>query len=114
MRLEPGDLVLVPFPFTDLTAIKTRPAFVLSSREFNDAGQDVILCGVTSNLANADWSVLIGDRDLVTGRLPVPSRVKVAKVVALKKTILRKKIGRLKPSVMARVYREFYALFPNE
>ena len=38
MAFEPGDVVLVPFPYRDAAAVKTRPAVVVSSSEFNQAG----------------------------------------------------------------------------
>ena len=46
-----GDLVLVPFPFTDQTATKKRPAVVVSSDGYNNARPDVILMAVTGHLS---------------------------------------------------------------
>lgn len=113
MKLEPGDLVLVPFPFTDLTSAKTRPALVLSRPDYNHASRDVIVCGVTSNLSNAAHSVLIQSRDLARGRLPAPSRIKVDKVATLQQTLVRRRVGRLKSAPLDQVYREFWTLFPD-
>ncbi|MYH11047.1 MAG: type II toxin-antitoxin system PemK/MazF family toxin, partial [Gemmatimonadales bacterium] len=45
-----GDIVLVSFPFTDLTSTKRRPALVLSPDSFNAAGVDLVLAAVTSNI----------------------------------------------------------------
>jgi mRNA interferase MazF len=113
MRLEPGDVVLVPFPFTDLTAAKTRPALVLSSGAYNAKGRDVIVCGITSNLANTAHSVLVESSDLASGRLPVTSRVKVDKVATLQQAIVRKRVGTVKPALLGQVLKEFRALFPE-
>ncbi|MDX2130352.1 MAG: type II toxin-antitoxin system PemK/MazF family toxin [Chloroherpetonaceae bacterium] len=44
-----GDIVLVPFPFTDLSAIKRRPALILSPETYNQSG-DVVIAFITSNL----------------------------------------------------------------
>jgi mRNA interferase MazF len=49
-----GDVVVVPFPFTDRAATKRRPALVLSNRRFNDDHQQVVLAMITST-ANAGW-----------------------------------------------------------
>jgi mRNA interferase MazF len=43
-----GDIVLVPFPFTDQTAAKRRPAIVVSSDAYHRDRRDVILMAVTS------------------------------------------------------------------
>ena len=47
-RFRRGDIVLVPFPFTDLTSSKRRPALVVSPDSFNQAMQDVVLAAITS------------------------------------------------------------------
>ena len=110
-RYLPGDVVLVPFPYTDLSAAKQRPALVLTNAPFNGGGQDLVLCAITSNLASSANSVLVGDADMESGRLAAPSRVKVAKVVTLNKSIVRKRVGRVKASAFAMVMREFEALY---
>lgn len=45
-----GDIVLVPFPFTDQTATKRRPATVVSAKAYNARRPDIILMPVTSQL----------------------------------------------------------------
>jgi mRNA interferase MazF len=112
MKLDAGDLVLVPFPFTDLSSAKARPALVLSAAAYNEASRDVILCGVTSNLANAAHSVLVEPGDMASGKLLAPSRIKVDKVVTLQQSLLRKRLGSVEPAILAAVLREFRALFP--
>jgi mRNA interferase MazF len=47
---EEGDIVLVRFPFTDLTSIKKRPAVVLSTRAYADRFGDVVLMPLTSQI----------------------------------------------------------------
>ena len=50
MPYEFGDVVLVPFPFTNQAASKKRPAVVVSSVEYNVAKPDVIVMAITSQL----------------------------------------------------------------
>lgn len=45
---ELGDVVLVRFPFTDLSAAKQRPAVVVSSPEYNRVRPDLIIAAITS------------------------------------------------------------------
>lgn len=49
---EFGDVVLVPFPFTDQTATKKRPAVVVSSAAYNLNRPDIILMAVTSQVSS--------------------------------------------------------------
>ena len=48
---EPGDVILVPVPFTDTSAVKQRPAVVVSGRRYNRHRPDLIVMPVTSNIA---------------------------------------------------------------
>jgi len=45
-----GDILLVPFPFTDQTAVKQRPAVVVSSSAYHRDRPDLILMAVTSQV----------------------------------------------------------------
>jgi mRNA interferase MazF len=45
-----GDVVLVPFPFTDLTSAKQRPALVVSADAFNSTRDDVLVAAITSQV----------------------------------------------------------------
>lgn len=49
-----GDIILVPFPFTDQTTVKKRPAVVVSSEEYNNGRPDLIIMAVTSRLHQVD------------------------------------------------------------
>lgn len=48
MAFEFGDVVLVPFPFTDQTASKRRPAVIVSKVPYNEVKPDVVVMAVTS------------------------------------------------------------------
>lgn len=112
-KFFPGDVVVVPFPFTDLSSSKVRPALVLSDAAFNDAGPDVVMCAITSRLVNATNSVIVTGDDMEAGSLERPSRVKAANLVTLEKRVIRRKIGRLRKEAFARVMREVEAAFTN-
>ena len=71
---EQGDVLLVPFPFTDQSTAKRRPAVVLSSRAYNQAHRDVILAPITSRITGDPDEVVLNDwRE---ARLLKPSAVK--------------------------------------
>jgi mRNA interferase MazF len=50
MPFEFGDVILVPFPFTNQAASKKRPAIVVSNAAYNTARPDVVVMAVTSQL----------------------------------------------------------------
>jgi mRNA-degrading endonuclease toxin of MazEF toxin-antitoxin module len=50
MRYSFGDIVLVPFPFTDQSVSKKRPAVVVSSSAYHQARPDLVIMAVTSQL----------------------------------------------------------------
>lgn len=50
MSFDFGDILLLPFPFTDQTASKKRPSVVVSSSAYNTARRDIVVMAITSQL----------------------------------------------------------------
>lgn len=48
--LKRGDVILVPFPFAELTASKARPAVVISGERFLQSERKIIVAAITSNV----------------------------------------------------------------
>jgi len=107
---EQGEILIVPFPFTDLSGIKQRPVLVISKTEDNKNSDDIITCGITSYLRNVGHSVLIDNKDLAAGKIPKASRIKVDKIFTLEKGIVKKKIARLNKEILDKVREEFNKL----
>lgn len=110
-RFEQGEIVLIPFPFTDLTTSKQRPVLVLSKTQYNRNSRDFISCGITSNIKDEECSVIIDQEDLTSGFLPAPSRIKVDKIFTLEKSLAIKSIGKVKTEVWKKVRNELVNLF---
>ena len=90
-----GDIVLVSFPFTDLSSSKRRPALVISPDSFNEQGQDVVLISITSQEPD-DNAVTIEEHDYVDGELPKRSFVKLSKLFTVHSTLVLKKMCALR------------------
>jgi mRNA interferase MazF len=107
-----GDVVLVAFPFTDLTTTKVRPALVISSDSFQRSGLDVVLAGITSQIPKkisvTDFLLSLEDRRLAG--LPKPSLVRLGKIVTLDQRLIRKKLGRLPESTLTKLTLELQKL----
>ena len=67
-----GDVVVVPFPFSDLTSSKRRPALVVATLP----GDDVILCQITGRTKSDGYSVPITPADCHSGTLHRQSNVR--------------------------------------
>ena len=105
-----GEIVIVPFPFSDLSSIKQRPVLILSKNIDNENAEDAITCGITSNIKDSKHSVLIDNKNLVEGNIPKPSRVKVDKLFTISQDIIKKKVGRINKETFDKVKLEFIRL----
>jgi mRNA interferase MazF len=107
-----GEIVLVPFPFTDLTGVKQRPALVISSDAFNAVRDDVLIAAITSqvpgNLKPDEF--LIPVAELSAGGLPKPSIVKLLKLVSLHQRLVVKRIGQLPETTTADIIQQIRKL----
>lgn len=95
-----GDLVLVPFPFTDQSASKNRLAVVVSSTAYNTQRPDLIVMAVTSQFRP---SAIIGEVEIVKWQkagLLKPSVVKPV-IATLEKNLVRKSLGTLEDKDLA-------------
>jgi mRNA interferase MazF len=102
---EPGDVDLVPVPFTDFSTLKQRPCLVLSSLRFNRSRSDVILAAVTSRVEArpADDEYTLSEREQSAAGLPKPSKVKVGKIVTIDQRLVRRSLGKLPATSMRQI-----------
>ena len=76
-----------------------RPVVVMSNDAYNKKFADFIAIPLTSNMKLRYHTVVITSAELETGKLIVDSRAKVDKVFSVERSLVRKKIGRVKKSV---------------
>ena len=108
---EQGEILIVPFPFTNLSGMKQRPVLVLSTTDYNKQTEDLITCGITSYLKGAEHSVLINNENLVEGSIPTQSRIKVDKLFTLERSVVKKSIGKIDDVMFGKVKEIFVDLF---
>jgi mRNA interferase MazF len=94
---ERGDLVLIPFPFSDLSAAKKRPVLLLTRP---DGYGDFIALAVTSR-PHTDHGIALNPTDLVQGGLPFASWIRTDRVVTLNAGLIVKALGRISETVIA-------------
>ena len=94
INYEFGDVILVPFPFTDQTTTKKRPAVVVSSNSYQRERSDLILIAITSQ---ANPATSFGEITITGWRvagLLKPSIIKPV-LTTIDKALVIKKLGRL-------------------
>jgi mRNA interferase MazF len=99
MSGEPGALVAIPFPYTDLQTTKRRPVVVVTPP---DRHGDFIALAVTS-VPIPENAVAIETADLSEDTRPKPSWVRYDKVFTLNEGIIVKQYRRLAPGTYSRV-----------
>ena len=102
---ERGDLLLVPFPFSDLSAAKRRPVLALTGP---DSYGDFIALPVTSR-PQAEHGLPLTTADLVQGTLPAPSWVRTDRIFTLNASLVVKTVGRVDDRVVAAAVERFCA-----
>ena len=102
LTYEPGKVVLVNFPFTDLQSSKVRPALVLTTK-----GDDVIILGIFSKVPEElreSWIKLDEQsKDFSLTGLKKTSIVKTEKITVIHRSLIRRELGIFSPKLMQEV-----------
>ena len=94
-----GEVVIVPFPFTDLSQSKVRPAICLA-----DAGRgDWVLCQVTSAAYGDPRAIALDNSDFAAGGLKIPSCARPGKLFTAHHSLMIRSVGQLKDEAFQRV-----------
>lgn len=102
-----GDVVVIPFPFSDLTATKRRPAIVLAALE----GEDIILGQITSKAHRDKYVVSLTDKDFKEGQLKIESFVRPNKLFTADKSLILYKVGRVSESKINEIIEKIISIF---
>ncbi len=91
-RFVKGDLVVTPFPFSDLSSEIKRPALVIQTLK----GNELILCQITSRNREDPYKFTLASEDLKQGKLKIKSYIMPMRLFTLRDSIIHYKIGSLK------------------
>lgn len=94
-----GDLVVIPFPFTDLSGSKKRPALVVA----NIKGDDLWLVQITSQAVSDRYAIPLSGSDLLNGHFNYASNIRPNKIFTLSKDIVSYKIGSVNSEKLSQV-----------
>jgi mRNA interferase MazF len=99
-RFVKGEVVVLPFPFSDLSGSKLRPALVLADL----SGDDIILCQITSQMSARDGhAISLEAKDFQKGNLKVSSNIRPNRIFTADKNIIKKSVGVVERDVFEKV-----------
>jgi mRNA interferase MazF len=97
------EIVLVPFPYSDLRSSKRRPILIVSNDHYNQRFDDVVVCVITTNLHKDEYSVELESEDLEIGVLPESSVVKAHKLFTIHQDEILKKFSVVKDDYFEKI-----------
>ena len=102
-----GEVVVIPFPQTDLKAGKRRPALVLVDLP----GDDLILCQITTRARSDESSVALDAADFERGKLNQPSFIRPQRLFTVEQRVILYSIGKVKAAKLTEVLGKVQTLF---
>lgn len=108
-RLIKGDIVVVPFPFSDLSNFKKRPALVISTLK----GDDLILCQITSQAVFDEYAITLNNEDLISGSLKRKSNIRPNRIFTADGKIILYKVGSLKESKIIEIINKLITIIKS-
>jgi mRNA interferase MazF len=108
-RFQQGDIVVVNFPFTDVSQTKRRPALVISNDLVNQTG-DYLLVQITSQVKADGLSLPITASDYALQPLPLNSFVRIHKVFLLNESLIVRKETSVTASFLQRLVKALNTL----
>lgn len=108
---EPGDVVLVKFPFTHLLTAKKRPGLVLVRTKHTDKVQLITIAMITSKIEGMKLPGDVALDDWEKTHLLHPSLVRLAKIATVDHHLLQQRLGALSSADIAKVRSTFQSLY---
>lgn len=108
-RFVKGDVVVVPFPFSDLSNAKRRPALVLAELQ----GNDLILCQITSQTIRDPYAIALTSQDFQTGSLKQTSNIRPNRLFTADRSIILYKVGQIGEAKLSAVIGQIMSILES-
>lgn len=102
-----GDVILVPFPFSDQSGVKKRPAVVISAQWYNQERADCILLPITSSVRGSRDEVRVHGADVKRAGLLYDSVVRCGYPITIHQDLIVSKRGKLPRGTVEKIIERF-------
>ena len=109
-RFIKGNVIVIPFPYSDLSKAKRRPALVIACLK----GDDIILCQVTSQSVKDEYSISLSEKDFIEGSLKKQSNIRPNRIFTADSNIVLYKIGQINDKKFKEVINKIIAIINNQ
>src|SRR3989344_6983775 len=106
-RFVKGDVVVLPFPYTDLSSIKKRPALVIA----NLKGDNIILAQITTNQRDDEDLINLTKKDFSLGSLKYDSFIIASLIFTTDNSKVEYKAGKIKEEKIKEVQNKLCEIF---
>lgn len=104
------DIIWVSLPFTDFKEGKVRPAVIVSNNNYNKSHKDLIICALTTNLETKEYSIIIDNENISSGKLPLRSRIRADKILQISKNLVKGSFASINQSTFNALTKEIVKL----
>lgn len=104
-----GDVVVTPFPFTDLSSSKKRPALVVATLQ----GDDVVLCAITSQSVSDTYAIALQDEHFETGNLRQESNIRPNRLFTADGNVILYRVGKISDDKLREVKSKIREIFDS-
>lgn len=111
MNVNQKEIVLLPYPFSNLEGSKVRPAIVVSNDIFNKKSADCIMIPLTTVIKEEPYSIILNQEDLSSGKLLKTSRARTDKIFAVEKNLVIMKIGVINDKIFEKIKFDIIKIF---
>lgn len=104
------DIVIINFPFTDLSNAKTRPAIIISNSKFNKKS-NLILLAISTKSWIQDYSVPIKKEDIEYWCLNKDSFIRLQNILCLEKRLIINRVAKIKDKKLQEIREKIISYF---
>jgi mRNA interferase MazF len=108
------DIAWIRIPFSNMDDGKFRPCLIISNGAYNKNSKDIIVCSITSKLEKDDYSIIIDNKNLERGNIPLKSRIRTDKILSVEKSLIMDSFAQINDDTFNEVVKKITKLIKND